>query len=51
MKCKEMGLPITKKNLFILSQRFSVFYNMCRSTWPSSGNTRVYGIHGRKLST
>jgi len=30
---------------------FSAFYNIFQQTWPSSGNTAVYGIHGRRLAT
>jgi len=31
-------------------QRFGVFYNMWWPTYPSSGNTTVYRLCGRKLA-
>ena len=38
-----------QKVLFV--QTFIVFHNMMQTTWPSSGNTTVCGICGRKSKT
>jgi len=42
-------LPVT--TTLSIFQRFSALYNMFRPIWPSSGNTAVYEIRVRKLST
>ena len=53
VKCKlfkaQRNQPSITINTFIF-QKFSELHNMFRPTWPSSGNSAVYGIRRRKLS-
>jgi len=49
--CKTKAMNCHSQQKFLFVQTFSVFHNMLQPTWPSSGNTTVYEICGRKSTT